>query len=55
VVEQVGGVVREPGVSPFTKPAYVAEIPGTAPPYVMEALEAVTVSAAWVTSTVPSA
>jgi hypothetical protein len=53
VVEQVGGVVSEAAVSPFTKPPYEAVIAGAAAPYTLLGLDAVIVSAAVVTATDP--
>jgi len=47
-VKQVGGVVSELPLSPFTKPEYEAVMVGTPPPYVIDAEEAVTTT--WATT-----
>jgi hypothetical protein len=52
-VEQVGGVVSELALSPFTKPEYDAVTAGTLPPYVMDAEDAVTTTRAATSCTVP--
>ncbi len=52
-VVHVGGVVSEDTSSPFTNPEYEAEMVGAAPPYVIEADEAVMTSVAVSTVAVP--
>jgi hypothetical protein len=54
VVEQVGAVVSDATVSPFTKPLYDAVIAGTAAPYTLLGLDAVMARGAVVTVTVPA-
>ena len=55
VVEHVGGVLSDDAVSPFLKPEYVAEMAGGVPPWVIEPLDAVTVSGVAWTTAVPEA
>jgi hypothetical protein len=54
VVVQVGAVVKDAAVSPLTKPLYDGVIAGTAAPYTLLGDEAVMVSAALATVTVPA-
>ena len=53
VVEQVGGVVSELAVSPFTNPEYEGVTAAGVEPYGTEAEEAVTCSIAGLTVTSP--
>ena len=53
VVEQVGCVVSDDALSPFTNPEYEGDDVGTAPPYVMVSEEALTTSTAVPTTTSP--
>jgi len=52
-VEHAGGVVSEDTSSPFTNPEYEAVMVGAAPPYVIEADEAVMTSVAGSTVACP--
>jgi len=53
VVEHVGLDVSLPTPSPFTKPVYKGVMDGGVPPYVNDALDAVTLRDAGLTVTVP--